>query len=76
MPVVCPRAACVEALQFTGSVACALAIAATWPATCRVVPGGLECSGRRVEVGAWVVAGQGVSATEFSREWTIVEAKG
>jgi hypothetical protein len=50
MAIVAPRSACVAALQFTGSVASAQAIAATWPA-CRVVPGGLECQGGRVEVG-------------------------
>jgi hypothetical protein len=75
MPVVAPRAACVVALHFTGSVASAQAIAVLWPA-CRVVPGGLECAGQRVEVGAWVVAGRAVSATEFNERYVSVEAKG
>jgi hypothetical protein len=73
--LVAPRASCVVALQFTGSVASAQAIATTWPA-CRAVPGGLECAGARVEVGAWVVAGRVVSATEFAREWVTTEARG
>ena len=75
MPIVAPRASCVVAAQFTGSVASAEAIAARWP-TCRVVPGGLTCGGVRVEVGAWIVAGQAVSATEYAREWVSMEAKG